>query len=232
MRKVLLITALLSCLIIHTAIEKESVSATKEEYFSTIEYPIREQNKQRMSRSYKDEGPVKWNQLAVIRVLCLGFDGKTYTGEMVVHIDVAEEVCDIFGELFALGFKIEKMNIMDKYKANDDEAMLANNSSALCVRRTTDKTKWSNHSKGKAIDINPACNPYVRTKAGNPIASTVLPSTAVEYLDRDAVKDKDGVITLEVVEVFEKRGWVYGGDWPNSDSPRERTDYHHFEKNS
>lgn len=182
--------------------------------------------------SYKSGGPVEWDELALIRVLCRGFDGKSYTGEMVVHIDVAEELCEIFGEIYDSGFKIEKMHIMDRYKADDNEAMLDNNSSALCVRKTTDGTKWSNHSYGKAVDINPARNPYVSTKNGKPIKSKVLPPTAGEYLDRDAVKGRDGVLTPEVIDAFKKRGWVYGGDWPNSDSPRERTDYHHFEKNS
>ncbi len=152
---------------------------------------------------------------------------------MVVHIDVSEELCDIFGELYYIGFKIEKMNLMDEYEADDDKAMLDNNSSALCVRKTTDGTKLSNHSRGKAVDLNTKKNPYVKTEnGGKAIKSTVLPPTAAEYLDRDAVKGRDGVITPEVIAAFKKRGWDYGGDWPNSDSPRERTDYHHFEKNS
>ena len=230
MRKVFLMGVLLSCLSVQSAIEEENFSVAGKEYFSTMEYPIRESNRLRMLYSYMDGGPVGWDELAIIRVLCRGFNDEIYTGEMVAHKDVAEELCEIFGEIYESGFKIEKMHLMDKYKADDDEAMLANNSSALCVRKKTHGDEWSNHSYGKAVDINPARNPYVTTKNGKPIKSKVLPSTAEEYLDRDAVRGRDGVITPEVIEVFKKYGWVYGGDWPNSDSPRERTDYHHFEK--
>ncbi len=238
MRKVLLVTVLLSCLslraisllevrYLQSVIKKRESATTKKEYFSTIEYPIREQNRKRMSYSYKSEGPVSWKELAIICVLCRGFNDEIYTGEMVVHKDVAEELCEIFCDIFESGFKIEKMHIMDRYKADDNEAMLDNNSSALCVRKTTDGTKWSNHSYGKAVDINPARNPYVSTKNGKPIKSTVLPPTAAEYLDRKLVQGRDGVITPEVIEVFKKRGWDYGGDWTES-----RTDYHHFEKHA
>ncbi len=228
MRKVFLMGVLLSCLSMQSASKEENFSAAGREYFSMIEYPIREQNRKRMSYSYKSEGPVSWKELAIIRVLCRGFNGEIYTGEMVVHKDVAEELCEIFGEIYESGFKIEKMHIMDRYKADDDEAMLDNNSSALCVRKKTHGDEWSNHSAGKAIDINPACNPYVNTdEAGKIIKSTVLPPTAAEYLDRELVQGRDGVITPEVIEVFKKRGWDYGGDWTE-----RRTDYHHFEKNS
>ena len=71
---------------------------------------------------------------------------------------------------------------------------------------------------GRAIDINPMTNPYVKEE-------TVLPPAgAARYLDR--TKSWPGSILADgyVVKIFEAAGWTWGGRW------KDRQDYQHFEK--
>jgi hypothetical protein len=58
---------------------------------------------------------------------------------------------------------------VEKYDADDDRSMEANNTSAFNCRPITGGTAWSNHSYGRAIDVNPVQNPYI-SRGG-----TVLP---------------------------------------------------------
>ncbi len=155
------------------------------------------------------------------RYLCVphkGFDGKNHEGELVVHKSVAEEVFDIFLELFEGQFPIEKIRLIEEYNADDNASMADNNSSAFCYRLAVGKPGiLSKHALGLAVDINPLYNPYVKGKL-------ILPPEGAPFMDR--TKDHPGIITKEGVcyKAFTRRGWIWGGVWP------DRQDYHHFEK--
>ena len=58
---------------------------------------------------------------------------------------------------------------MEAYGSDDGRSMAANNTSAYNCRRTTGGTGWSEHAYGRALDLNPVQNPYVRR-------TTVLPA--------------------------------------------------------
>jgi hypothetical protein len=93
--------------------------------------------------------------------------------------------------------------------------MSANNTSAFNCRTVTGGDSYSEHSYGRAIDINPLVNPYVK-------GSTVLPPEGSQYADRSL--DAPGMIHSgdEVVTAFAARGWVWGGTWSSL------KDYQHF----
>jgi len=120
-------------------------------------------------------------------------------------------------------YPIEKIKLISDYKANDDFSMRYNNTSAFnCRLMTGSKTKWSNHSYGLAIDINPLINPYISS------IGIVSPKEAKKYAPRvhksDIVSDRAKLIKGdEAVEIFKKWGFSWGGDW------REIKDYKHFE---
>ena len=181
---------------------------------------ITEDIRKRMEYSYQEDGPVPLEDLCYLTISHYDFDDKVATGEMVVHKSLAPEVMEIFKDLFDKRFPIEKMRLIDEYKADDDISMEENNSSAFCSRRMTGSTtKWSKHSYGVAIDINPKYNPYV-------IGSKVLPKGSESYVSRNQTGIK-GFITGDgdCVSVFKKYGWTWGGEWTSLQ------DYHHFEKN-
>ena len=99
--------------------------------------------------------------------------------------------------------------------------MADNNTSCFNYRTVPGKSKLSNHSYGRAIDINPLYNPYVRTKDGKVLVS---PQNAEEYADRSA--DFPYKIDREDLcyQLFTEHGFEWGGAWNSS------KDYQHFEK--
>ena len=98
--------------------------------------------------------------------------------------------------------------------ADDDASMAADNTSAFNCPAVTGGTGWSEHSYGRAVDVNPVENPYVR-------GTTVLPPAGAAFVDRHAAPGVilDGDV---VVQAFAAHGWQWGGHWT---SPK---DYQHF----
>lgn len=173
---------------------------------------------ERLGKSWREGCPVGPDQLRLVKMTVLGFDGKAYRGELVVARDVVRDVIGTFAELYHHRYPIERMLTVEKYDADDDLSMEANNTSAFNCRAITGGTAWSNHSYGRAIDVNPVQNPYI-SSSGN-----VYPPNGAPYVDR--TRTDQGLIHADdaTVRAFERRGWEWGGYW---DTP---IDYQHFEK--
>lgn len=169
------------------------------------------------SMVYLDTNVISFDELRYLEVLHVGFDGEVHVGELIVNKSVAEEVLQIFREIYDVGFPIEKMKVISNYNNSDEDSMNDNNTSAFNFRTIVNGTTLSNHSYGLAIDINPKLNPYIT-------ANAVLPENGAEFVDRSQYAK--GMIKKgeAVCEIFSKYGWTWGGDWEN---PK---DYQHFEK--
>jgi len=162
--------------------------------------------------------PVRPEDLRQLTLTYHDFQNHDRIGTMLVHRDLADEVVMLFRALHDHGFQIERMVPIEEYGGSDDESMASNNTSAFNCRDATGKPGvFSNHSWGRAIDINPLTNPYVK-------GGKVLPPAGRKYLDR--TKSWPGSILKEgfAVRLFEQAGWTWGGRWP------DRKDYQHFEK--
>lgn len=187
---------------------------TKVAYGSSVA-PVDSALAARMASSWQPGCPVALGQLRYLQLTYLGMDGGSHVGELVVHADVAGSVSRIFGVLYGAGYRIAGMRLVDDFGGSDNASMDADNTSAFNCRQKTDGGGWSNHSYGKAIDLNPVENPYVS-------GSSVLPPSGSAYVDRPA---KAGVIHSgdAVVAAFQSEGWTWGGYWT---SP---IDFQHFE---
>ncbi len=107
--------------------------------------------------------PVAPEDLRQLTITYLDFDGHRRAGTLIVNKDLAEETLHIFHALLDHGFQIERMTPVENYGGDDDASMAANNTSAFNCRDATGKPGvFSNHSCGRAIDINPLTNPYVK----------------------------------------------------------------------
>jgi hypothetical protein len=162
--------------------------------------------------------PVSPSDLRVLSIAYLDYSKATHAGRLIVHKDVAQEVLAIFQDLYNQDFQIAQMRPIEEYGGNDNRSMAANNTSAFnCRDITGQKGKFSNHSWGRAIDINPLTNPYVK-------GITVLPPEGRAHLDR--TRKETGVILANglTVKRFQQDGWLWGGGWT------DRQDYQHFEK--
>ena len=156
-------------------------------------------------------------ELTLLKLSYINMKGETKIGELVVDKNLSEEVVDIFEEIYNCKFPIEKMITIDYYNCNDDKSMEDNNTSAFNYRMVSGSRKLSDHSYGRAIDINPLLNPYIRKR-------DIQPKNGEKYVDR--TQNEKGMIHQEdcVVKAFKSRGWQWGGDWKYS------KDYQHFYK--
>lgn len=159
-----------------------------------------------------EEGcPTTLDELRYLTVSYWGFDELHHTGDLIVHRDVAEDLVWVFAQLHAARFPIEQVGLLDDedfhefHRKGDD-----NLTAAYQCRASTGSTRWSQHAYGRAIDINPFHNPYLKDTAEGRV---VLPAYATAYLDRD--RDVPGMITEGdvVVEAFDAIGWGWGGRW-------------------
>lgn len=168
--------------------------------------------------SWHEGCPVPPGDLRELDVSFWNFGGQPATGTLVVHKDVASDLIAIFGELFQHGFMIERMETVENFGGSDDLSMQANNTSAFNCRDVTGQPgKFSNHSWGRAVDINPLTNPYVK-------GGQVLPPQGKAFLDRTRAYPGTILPGSFIVRLFERHGWTWGGDW------KDVKDYQHFEK--
>jgi hypothetical protein len=174
--------------------------------------------------SYKKGCPVHWNDLRYLRLKHINFSGKTIYGEMIVHKDVATEVVDTFSELYAIGYPIRKMRLVSNYSGNDWRSIEADNTSAFNCRNATGSKKWSKHSYGKAIDINPIENPYI-SRNGH-ISHKASQKYRTRMHQKNIHPDNWALLLKndQATKIFKKYGWKWGGDWSGV------KDYQHFSK--
>ncbi|MCP4382431.1 MAG: M15 family metallopeptidase [Hyphomicrobiales bacterium] len=159
--------------------------------------------------------------LVLLSVPFRDFQGKEGVGELIVAKDVADEVAGVFVDIFeSRQFRIESMELVNRFDGDDVASMAANNTSAFNCRLTTGGSSLSAHATGTAIDINPVQNPYVK-------GETTLPPAGQSF-DEEGERSGDGmgvVVAGDVVtDAFAKRGWTWGGDWTSL------KDYQHFSK--
>ena len=186
---------------------------------------ITQQIKQRMVKgnSWNKECPVPLKDLRYLRIKHINFNGEDQMGEMIVHKDVSVEVVKIFEALYDANYPINKMRLVSDYKGSDWNSIEADNTSAFNCRRATGSKKWSKHSYGKAIDINPIENPYI-FRSGKSSHKASQP-----YLKRKRISESTSQRAMllphdKVTKIFTKHGWKWGGDWSGV------KDYQHFSK--
>lgn len=155
----------------------------------------------------------------LVAVTYWGFDGKVHRGQLVVDKDLEADVVAVFEVALKEKFPVRSVIPVSHAKFSKDGkwddglSMAANNTSAFNYREVTGGSALSKHALGRAIDINPVQNPYIKGK-------TVLPPDA-KY-DPKA----PGTLTADhpVTKAFVARGWEWGGNW------KSLKDYQHFEK--
>lgn len=155
------------------------------------------------------------DRMELVTVTYRGFDSRRHQGQIVVDKAIAKEVRLIFDEIEATGYPIKKVVPIVRYRWDDQASIDDNNTSAFNYRHVigpgqrTDKL--SNHSYGRAIDLNPFINPFVAADGTTP---------------RPYDPSKPGTLTLQspVTQIFLKHHWKWGGQWHGG------KDYQHFEK--
>ena len=176
--------------------------------------------------------PVSLERLSYLKVSYIDFEGHEHNDGALVVLDVvADHVLSIFRDLYLNKFPIAKISLMNDYDGDDEKSLLANNTSAFNCRNIQNSSRFSIHSYGLAIDINPQQNPYLVTKYE--IGKTeipVYPATGMEYINRSNVREGmvETIIDDEshqtVIALMHQHGFtVWGGTW------NDPVDWHHFQ---
>lgn len=165
---------------------------------------------------------VPFEVLCYVRVKYIDFYDQEQEGELICHNQIAQDLVEIFYDLYQARYQIQSIRLIDDFGADDNASMEANNTSCFNYRYSTGSTEiLSPHSYGTAIDINPLYNPYV---TGTYEGATVIPASAAAYADRTqdfAHKiDEDNLC----YQLFMEHGFTWGGSWTTV------KDYQHFEK--
>jgi hypothetical protein len=150
--------------------------------------------------------------LVLVGTKYFSYSGEVREGHLVVHTEIGEEIQQIFKKLLEKRFPVQQIIPVVVYGWDDTASMAANNTSAFNYRLIFGTDRLSNHSYGRAIDINPIQNPYTQRDG------VVVPQGA-RY--DPAVP---GTVTPDIASIFKSYGWKWGGDWTT------HTDWQHFEK--
>lgn len=173
-------------------------------------------------KSYKKGCTIPIVELRYLKVLHYNQKGEILLGEIVCNKSISSDLIDIFRALYDEKYPIERMVLVDEYDADDEKSMADNNTSCFNYRYVAGTKRLSNHSMGKAIDINPLYNPMVVKRKSGIIY--VSPSAGKNYANRSA----DFMFKIDrndlCYKLFKKHGFTWGGDWTS------KKDYQHFEK--
>jgi hypothetical protein len=205
-RALLLLTISLSAL---TAARAETPT-----FKASVEALTPDQREKMNGRSWHDGCPVPLDDLVSIHLNYVGFDDAVHDGVLVVHRRLAKETVEIFGELFAARFPIERMQPYEDFPIAESEA--SNDTVGFYCRPAEDNPKtFSSHTYGISVDLNPMTNPYHDLRTGWSPAGA----------NGDRNRSSLGLLNAqsEVVKIFMRHGWIWGG---LLDPP----DYMHFGK--
>lgn len=196
--------------------------------FTFTSAPIDEATRTRMQGvSMRPGCPVQFDDLRLLHIGYVDFDGRDRVGEMVVHRSVVDGVRAVFERLHAERFPIRRMTLVDDFGraknpadgADDFKSIEADNTSAFnCRTRTGSASRFSQHSYGTAIDVNPLENPYLRSGRTSHPAS-------MPFLDRSTRLPGMVLEGDAVVQAFGDIGWRWGGTWSDP------VDLQHFSQN-
>ncbi len=158
-------------------------------------------------------------QQRLVTVQYYSFDQKIHQGQVLIHQDLVADIKTLFDFALSIHFPIQSVipiaeaRFRKQNHWDDELSMAQNNTSAFNYRLSTQGKKLSNHAYGRAIDLNPLLNPYIK-------ANITLPAGAV-YNPAQA-----GTLTAThpLVKKFLQLGWSWGGNW------KTLKDYQHFEK--
>lgn len=154
--------------------------------------------------TWRPECPAPRDELRYVVLTFWGFDGEVHAGELLLRADAVDAVVAGFAHLHERRFPIEEMRVVEPAELDLPPTGDGNNTTAFVCRPSRGSSSWSEHAQGRAVDINPFHNPYVK-------GDVVLPELAAAYVDRADLRP--GMLVLDDVAGFTAAGWRWGGQW-------------------
>ena len=167
----------------------------------------------------KDVIPLQ--DLRYVKIRYIDFDGKAQNGELICNQKIAQDLVEIFSELYDRQYPLASVRLVDDFGGDDLASMEADNTSCFNFREVTasggGSHKLSLHAYGLAVDLNPLYNPYVKK-------GKILPQSAKPYANRKNANPYRIDHEDLAYQLFTAHGFTWGGDW------KSLKDYQHFEK--
>lgn len=188
--------------------------------------PLTESVKERITGiSYPESGcTVPYEDLNYVGLTYIDFNGQEQTGELICNKAIAQDMVEIFHELYRNDYRLESVRLIDEYNGDDTASMAENNTSCFNYRVVDGTTSLSKHAYGLAIDINPYYNPYVVFGRNADGSDYISPPGSEIYADRSqsfAYKIDENDLCYRL---FTEHGFTWGGNWNST------KDYQHFQK--
>ena len=187
--------------------------------------PLNDSIKERITGiSYPETGcTVPYEELNYVGLLYVDFNGEVQEGELICNKAVAQDMVEIFYELYRNDYRLERVRLVDEYGGDDTLSMLDNNTSCFNYRVVDGTTTLSKHALGCAIDINPFYNPYIVFNKNGSGETYISPKGSEIYADRSQnfpykIDENDLCYKL-----FTQHGFTWGGNWNST------KDYQHFQ---
>lgn len=160
------------------------------------------------------------SDIRYIRVLYKNFDNQIRVGEIMVNASIAQDVEEIFFDLFTHDYQIGKMLLPDAYGGRMNEAFADNSTTGLCFGLSEDSS-GEMHAYGLSVDLNPLYNPLIKD---NGKSLTIYPMEGQLYIDRTTAAPHYISADDYAYKVFTGKGF----SWKGTSTPA--ADYKHFEK--
>lgn len=175
--------------------------------------------------SYPESGcTVPYEDLSYVGLLYYDFEGQSQNGELICNKAIAQDMVEIFYELYRNEYQIERVRLIDEYGGDDTASMADNNTSCFNYRVVDGTTNLSKHAYGLAIDVNPFYNPYVVFNKNGDGETYISPPGSEVYADRS----QDFAYKIDASDLcyrlFTEHGFTWGGNWNST------KDYQHFQK--
>lgn len=188
----------------------EPLSDRLRRYITGVTYPDEEENLE-----------ISYDNLRYVHIVHIDFDGNATEGELICNEKIAQDLVEIFYQLYQNEYQLEKVRLIDEYDGDDISSMEDNNTSCFNYRVVEGSTSLSKHALGLAIDINPLYNPYITYHNGT---QEISPAAAEPYADRSSAFPYKIDETDLCYKLFREHGFTWGGNWNSS------KDYQHFQK--
>lgn len=165
---------------------------------------------------------ISYDNLRYVHILHYDFEGNLAEGELICNESIAQDLVEIFYELYRNEYQLERVLLIDEYDGDDTASMEDNNTSCFNYRVVDGAASLSKHALGVAIDINPFYNPYITYEKDG--SEKISPAASIDYADRSAnfpyKIDKNDLC----YKLFTEHGFTWGGNWNSC------KDYQHFQK--
>ncbi len=151
---------------------------------------------------------VTCDDLRYLHILHYDFDGNLAEGELICNEIIAQDLLEIFYELYRNEYQLGKVHLADEYDGDAVLSMEDNNS--VCLNSDGQEMSSDGHALGLSVDINPAYNPYVTYEEDG--SEQILPTSALSYVDRTKSFPYKIDETDLCYRLFTQHGFTWGGN--------------------